>query len=442
MDNAMKKQAKIEDFKFDDAMTNILSDTPEGGAFGEIDDLSRRRKINEILLQYPLSNRQQDVYTLKFSDIFKKYKFAVVVTMVAVFVFGFYFLKLAQPEKQDQAHNTEQLSIEEESRHEENSFFALKPSISNGSVLSGKPIATQKETALIQVTTGIDWWMGKKSHGKIKTLTSEKLIISLESGESWFRVNPKQKGPALEVHTKRGKVEVTGTIFMIRTTDSDTTVALFEGKVLVTSKTGVQTQMLAGHSLQLSDKKQIRLAEFELQQMKQQLSELKWTDDILEKAADVLVDQERKTEKKLSESTSAKASIKNTVSSQSLHARIGDSRKKGDWHLVAALYNQLIQNDPNSESAIISRVSLGEIYSTKLNKHKEALRQYNIYIGTGHTTLLLEAMLGKCTTLKLLHKYQEEKECLQKFIHNFSKALQIEDAKTRLKKLEQESHNK
>jgi hypothetical protein len=124
-----------------------------------------------------------------------------------------------------------------------------------------------------------------------------------------------------------------------------------------------------------------------------------------------------------------------------IHEEIQAYRKKRDWGRVAALYKRLIQSAPGSETAVVSRVSLGEIYLTKLHQYKSALVHFDRYLRSGHTALLPEAFYGKCNALKALGNRDGEVRCLARFIKQFNGAFQVPDARARLDALRGQDKN-
>ncbi|MBN2525719.1 MAG: FecR domain-containing protein [Deltaproteobacteria bacterium] len=437
---------KIETYEFDDAMTDVFRNSPDWGACGTIDDVRRRRMMNNILSRAPsvLAERQMpDIFehdTQSTSGRFKKVVLLAAAFILGLVVTGIFVSGINLSESNTNVSPVTDLWFGEVLEKSGALSLGDVPAPANAPIPVGKSIMTQDGTAMMRLPTGIDWWMRQSGHGKVVAAESTHILAEVLDGESWFRVDPNRVGPSFSLNTRLGRIDVTGTIFVVHATPSDVSVSLLKGEVWVTRYSGERVLVKTGHTVTLSDGRQTEIPVVEQQSLDEQLVRLSWKDKNIGHDASVTDASDAQHLKSGRKSLGmsggfAKYSGRN-LDIQQIHREIQKYRKIGDWNRVAVLYRQLIQSAPGSEAAMVSRVALGNVYQVKLHRYNDALQQFNRYIRSGHTALLPEAIYGKCTTLKSTRNISAEKKCLETFVSEFPGAFQSRDAKNRLDALQ------
>jgi hypothetical protein len=429
----MKRKGNIETGEFDRALFDAFRQDPECGAFGTFDDLSHRRMINDIVVAAsgadptPITDKRNNRRGRRTMAV------AVAALIVGVCIVGS-FLKPSQKPAEQPLRETYFGEVQD---HDGDLYFGGKSVSLNAPVPVGQSIRTENSTALLRLLTGIEWWLAQRGHAQIASLDSKHLEIEVLSGESWFRVDPKREGPSFTVDTKMGRIDVNGTVFVVTAEPSDVRVTLIKGEVRVTRRPSGQSVVVrAGYTLSLRNGDQYALSPDEQQRMTTRLSKLTWNAGTAPVAMDTTLKPHDDTDanpKPIAKPTAAptrEAVAK--ASPRHLLEEIRALRKRREWKRVATLYNRLIQSTAGSETAIVSRVSLGEIYLTKLHLYEKGLVHFEKYLHSGHTTLLPEALYGKCNALKALGKRRQEEVCLNRFILRFTDAFQAPDARVRL----------
>ncbi|MBN2718153.1 MAG: FecR domain-containing protein [Deltaproteobacteria bacterium] len=432
----MTRKSEIGVDIFDNAMADVFRNGPECGDFGQIEELRRRRMMNHILAApasrapylddkfKPVPQRRTGWIWLAAAVIVGAIGIALVTRMM---IFPSQSALMATS---DASWFGEVLTagngIEMDGR------FVM----ANAPVPIGKLIRTNTENATLRLPTGIDWAMSANSEGKVISAGENRIDVSVLAGESWFRVDPNRNGPAFAVQTRLGRIHITGTIFVVNATPADVTVTLLKGQVWVQRNTGERDLIKAGHVLHMSSGRQTDLAVDEQARHQQQLSALSWEGRAVAASDDSLVQRDDGAGILTKKDLTGIAASKNRKSNlQRIHREIQACRRSGDWTKAVSLYQQLIRSAPASEAAKVSRVSLGDIYLTKLHRYNDALSQFNRYIRSGHRALLPEAMYGKCRALRSLHNSDGERKCLQSFVQSFPGAIQATDARARMKSL-------
>lgn len=433
MDATMTWKSDVENQKFDRAMIDAFNDDPACGAFGEIEELRRRRMMNEILAATPR------VKTVRESEVVDgRGTAAKRLWIAAAVIVGLIGAGLLVKEKVFSA--SKDITIAETESYfgevfEENGNIFMDGRLSSlhAPIPVGKSIRTQEGNARLRLPTGIEWWMSGGSTGKIESAGEQKIDVAVLNGENWFRVDPTREGPAFTVKTPLGKIHVTGTIFVVRTTPEDVTVALLKGEVWVTRNSNERNLVKTGYLFHLSDGTQSPLSDIEEQYFSNQRAKLAWgtmPPSGTPKASSRSFASKSGVRKNM-DRTAAMEAWTGNQDIQRIHSEIQSQRRRGNWEKVAALYQQIIQIAPSSEAALVSRVSLGDVYLTRLHRYNDALLHFNRYIRSGKRALLPEAMYGKCLVLKSLGRTTGEQKCLDIFIRKFPDSFQVAGAKER-----------
>ena len=428
--------------KFDVALSDAFEDAPDYGAFGEIDVLSERRGINEIL-EMARDAEADNFNTEKAADNAPKRhsgKVLLLASAAAVFVavssgVVFHYFFSASPSADSPNGNW----FGEVQDPGNALFMGETLAVRNAPIPVNEMIRVEEGTAMLRLPTGIEWHMKKQAGGKIAPITATRLKVHLQSGENWFRVDPSRKGPAFSVETPLGEIHVTGTIFVVNVSSGDVAVTLLKGGVWIALPSGKRVRLEAGHTLQLQNGTQINLSKETLTRYREELVSLAWENQQTARPHPPAEPSPAKTSAEKTDVALKAAQRSEASSAVMTQARllkeIRKQRQQRNWGKVANLYKRLIHMAPRSETAIVSRVSLGEVYLTKLNRHGEALGHFNIYLRSGHTALLPEAAFGRCNAIKGLGKRAQEIKCLEKFVTQYPNAFQTPDAQIRLKAL-------
>ncbi len=431
----MKRQSHIETEPFDRAVSDAFQGDSDCGAFGAIDDLKRRRMINDILVAAKAAKPSTDVETGMKRRAYRPFIIGTAAAIVTFCVFGALFWKTTGAARRDARAAPQETYFGEVREQEGNVYIGDTRAVVNAPVPVGNALRTAEGTAMLRLPTGIEWRMERHTHAKIASLDASHLNIILLSGESWFRVDPMRKGPAIAVNTPRGRIEVTGTIFVVTTDPAEVRVTLLKGEVWVTHPSGRRELVKTGYTMRLGEGKQHPLGLDERNDMQGRLARLDWQTGaspvVAGEPTDAIDEKDRRPEPMVASSSSTGASAEKAAPGTILE-EIQNHRKSGNWGRVAMLYKRLIQSAPGGETAIVSRVSLGEIYLTKLREYQSALHQFDKYLRSGHTALLPEALYGRCKALKALGQQDQERQCLERFTRQFTSALQVTDARARL----------
>ncbi len=434
----MKREDNFETTTFENALSDVFQDDPEGGAFGSFDDLSRRRMVNDILTlaanapatRFGEPLRKGNAYLWRIGVAA-----AVLCTLGAALFAGFRHSEAKIPSQPVYFGEVQAVGGA--------LYFDERPVGVNAPIPVTEPIRSEKGPALLRLPTGITWQLGDHGRGEIASLSSKRLQVTVAAGESWFRVDPKRSGPAFSVNTSMGRIDVTGTIFVVNVDPSEVRVTLLRGSVWVTRTDGKREKVETGYVLHLREAKQQALSAETSRRMTDRLRALAWMEDASAATPIAVLDVEREHLSNLGVTKGASGPTREEPTrpdARQLLKEIQAQRKQRNWGRVASLYNKLIRQAPSSETAVVSRVSLGEVYLTKLQQYKEALAQFDSYLQSGHTALLPEASFGRCNAFRSLRRRDQEIQCLDGFLKQFENSFQAPDARARLQTLRNHGH--
>jgi hypothetical protein len=111
-------------------------------------------------------------------------------------------------------------------------------------------------------------------------------------------------------------------------------------------------------------------------------------------------------------------------------------RGSRNWSEAAKAYQGLIAEHPNSPEAAAGRVSLGLILLDRLDNPTAALLQFDHYLMySPRGSLTQEALYAKSRAQRTLHNFAGEQQTLESFLARFPKALNANNARHRLEKL-------
>lgn len=435
MDRRMRNDKNIGTDNFDAGLTDAFSDAPLCGALGSIDDLTRRRIINDLIEEVETFERSAIAEAAMKKRGGGVFAYAAAAGFVVLLAAGGFWMTWngSGPLAKDPDTYFGEVVDCSASLFIDNDTAPL-----HAPIPVGKAVQTTDGTALLRLPTGIDLWMDEHTETAIATLTDDRVILSVDRGEAWFRIDPKREGPALSVVTPQGRIEVTGTIFVVNAQPGEVLVTLLRGSVKVVLSSG-EKRLSDGHAMSLRKGASYALAQEEKRSMHHRLAALTWEVDTLADAIDAPPEKGEAPLLNVDPSISATQSTPVQAPEKSdpdtLLAEIQTQRGRGNWPKVESLYKKLIRIAPGSETAVVSRVSLGDVYLSKLHRYKDALQQFERYIRSGHTTLLPEAHYGRCAALKAMGDSLSEEKCLISFVRRFSSSLQAAKAEARLNAL-------
>lgn len=437
----MRRQSHIETEPFDRALSEAFQGDPACGAFGTIDDLRRRRMINDLLHAATQAEYSTKSLPNGRKDRTRRLALGAAAAALAFAILGgvlFGYLN----SRDNAVPPSPETYFGEVQAQEGIVWIGGRTAQMHAPLPVGKSIRVEDGAASLRLPTGIEWRMENHSEGRIAFLDDERLEVKVLSGESWFRVNPMRVGPAFSVSTKMGRIEVTGTIFAVNAGPSEVRVTLLKGEVWVIRASGERNRVKTGYALEIGEGRHHALAPEEVSRLQHRLHRLDWQPEAAPETAlpsqgSVALGAEN-ADTRVEHTPRGEGSVPK-AGSHDIMVEIQTQRKLHNWGRVAALYRRLIQSSPTGETAIVSRVSLGEVYLNKLHQHNEALSQFDKYLRTGHTALVPEALYGRCNALKALGQTAQERRCLDRFTRQFPGALRASDARARLDALRSQS---
>jgi len=123
------------------------------------------------------------------------------------------------------------------------------------------------------------------------------------------------------------------------------------------------------------------------------------------------------------------------ASAAALFSDANGARRSGDLTAARRLYAALIDAHPSSEEAGVARVSLGKLLLAA-GQAQAAEREFRRYLGSGHTQLTEEALVGQAQSLGRLNRVSEERQAWQRLLTQHPSTVYAAQAKQRLAALE------
>ena len=334
-----------------------------------------------------------------------------------------------------------------------------KTLLAGASLKLNTPVTTAAGgTSLLALPSGIVMWMESESEMYVTKPDTDHLNVVLKSGKVVFSVDPKRKGPTFAVTTAMGQVEVKGTVFSVRASGKEMEVKVLRGKVMVNDGPVGRRSVVAGGALAMPSERRWRLSPSE--QRTEFVALAHYGAEIGERAPTVrpTAVQEPQlsspSQNPLDGTTppsgisgrlkSSRESGANCKRSESRHAdislkqltkQIRALRRAKQWQNAALTYRQLIARYPNTNEGRAAVVALGDIELTMLNRPRDALASYELYLDSGIKTLELEALYGKARALRMLGRTADEKRVLSRLTHQYAGTPQARNASARLRQL-------
>lgn len=115
----------------------------------------------------------------------------------------------------------------------------------------GKTLWVRRGRAAMALPDDAYVLLGERSAARVVRLSPGETTLHLEQGWLLASVQPKRHGRRFVVTTRAGRVEVTGTVFMVRVTAEEVTVEVLRGQVRLVEPAHTQRLVQRGHAAQL-----------------------------------------------------------------------------------------------------------------------------------------------------------------------------------------------
>jgi ferric-dicitrate binding protein FerR (iron transport regulator) len=429
------------------------------GATTPPDELTRRKLINEAVMA--VQSRQADA---AFGRTLRRHRwvlaFGAAVGIAILLVTG--LNRHNTVEKQSLAGSTAEAAMGDLgtviSREGEVRLNG-KALLAGASLKLNTPVTTAAGgTSLLALPSGIVMWMESESEMYVAKPDTDHLNVVLKSGKVVFSVDPKRKGPKFGVTTAMGQVEVKGTVFSVLASGKEMEVKVLRGKVMVSDGLADRRSVVAGGALAMPSERRWHLSPRERRM--EFVAVAHYGAEIGERAATVrpptaeepqLSSPSQNPLDGASPPSGISGSLKSSLESgddckrsESRHAdsslkqltkQIRALRRAKQWQNAALTYRQLIARYPNTNQGRAAVVALGDIQLTMLNRPRDALASYELYLDSGIKTLELEALYGKARALRMLGRTADEKRVLSRMTHQYAGTPQSRSAAARLRQL-------
>jgi len=128
------------------------------------------------------------------------------------------------------------------------------------------------------------------------------------------------------------------------------------------------------------------------------------------------------------------ASTDERPSAAEIFARANRRRRSGEYDDAVNGYERLQREYQGTREALLSRVSLGKLYLSRLDRPKDALRMFESYLSLRPKgTLAEEAAVGRAMALQQLGRRAEEREAWENVLERFPDTVHAERAAARLR---------
>jgi len=279
---------------------------------------------------------------------------------------------------------------------------------------------------------------------------SEKEIdVSLIRGSILASVDPNLESVFLSISTAKGRIMVTGTVFSVSSDSRRVVVRVLKGHVRIKDRQGKPRVLKSWQSTNMGETRVRDVSEHEKEDIARQLDLIRTLTQEPEKnvetsqLSDVLMEissdrQEMPAEEPVQNGLiSGTAGSDEALTAEQLLLQAQSFRLNRQWKDAAGAYGKIIELYPDAYEAMSSMVSLAGIKLNKLNSPGEALKWYDRYLELyPGRPLMPEAVFGKANALRALGKNNMEADTLRLFINKFPDTIQAQEARKRLKRLE------
>jgi len=464
-------------------VANLFAFDDTSGPADELDDLARRRWIHEVLElteQAEEKEREQNNGPHRILYV----AFAAAAT-IGVILGGLGVMMLTQ------GPDVPSVTVVAENYTAQSLLVAGEAHTSAGLLLPGQEL---KEGDVVRVESGrvalglpsnISLLLEKGSEIKLEKLNEENFEVALLNGTVLASVDPKAPRPGFAVSTEAGLVTVTGTVFSVRKTSTETDVRVLRGSVRLKepgrSTRSVKTSqgsILGGKEIFEIDPKEAEL----LREQKMALEMLNESDDssalVLKSdpsGATVYIDGAtigstplianvkpgpKRVEIAMAGYRSARQVLdiepRDTISrtfdlevvphkrvrrparakklsAAKLLESASAKRTSRKWKAAAGAYQELLRAHPSSPQAKTARISLADIELDHLRRPEAAIKHYDAYLSGGSKGVVAqEAKYGRIRALRALGRTDRERIEIEKFLAQHPKSMQARILRTRL----------
>lgn len=244
---------------------SVLADDEGPGAALELDELSRRRLVEEIVARADaiIFEDDLDLEEPKNSGrVPRAWKFVAIGAAAAVFFLAFGFWKFQSTRFTQNASPSAEVVRGLPPAPEMSGGFALisgdvsvegTSASFDGRLNFGQRLQTGQGRAVVALPTGIQLSIGPETEAGLEMPDEDHLEIILAQGDLLASVDPAREGPLLSVVTPSGRVRVTGTVFSVTSRDERMDVRVLRGKVEVEDSNDRVHKLRAGKALSLGD---------------------------------------------------------------------------------------------------------------------------------------------------------------------------------------------
>jgi hypothetical protein len=313
-------------------------------------------------------------------------------------------------------------------------FSALPANVGDQIVL-GSGIETGRGRAVFSLPRGIALSLSDNTRIRIVDRGDPDPEVNLLTGEIIVAVEPRQDRSIFAVVTNQGRIEVTGTTFMVSSNEAAVQVRMFQGEVEIRVPQDVKPRRLTqGRAASLGQSPHSwALSEADLESVRTRIEELTQLGLVANAIAfepDATSPDGPKKDNRATPRPQQKPSLKE------LKNRIQQERGQHSWRAAAQTYQTLIKHHPGSDQAKTAIVSLGQLQLEKLNQPEAALKGFERYLSTaGPKPLAQEALFGKIKALGMLGNRSEELKAAEVFIRRYPIAVQVTQVKKRIEEL-------
>lgn len=412
----------------------LLSDRSEGGALGPIDELSRRRIIDEAIFRRQMDAAEETPIRHRLR------RPALVVGMglagLAAAAAAVLILAVVGPRQESVESKSELAKIDRVAAPKNIGVFKETrgkitqdgvPIEAGDVVNSNGSIRANSGDAVLELQSGIRIWLQTDADLSVALTRDDSVQVELRRGTIWNEVNPDREDPSLRVVTSAGAVKVVGTVFRVRALGSTVDTDVLRGSVRIEPRNAAPFTVQTGYRAELSTGERRALTILETRDYEQQLQERS-----LLKYHQLPAETVREEREVTSLEPKAAKNGPPALSTGTLLAQVRLLRREQDWVGVAHTYEKLIKRHWGSDAANASMVALGELRVDKLSDPAGGLGWFESYLDTGAEELAAEALFGKARALRALGDLDRERKTLNELTTRFPKAIQANAARRRL----------
>ncbi len=244
---------------------SVLADDTGPGAARELDELSRRRLVEDIVARADaliFDDELDSEEPPKAGRFSMATRFAAIGAAAAVVLLTFGVWKFQRaPSLQLQAPPAQMAHSVPPAQDISGGFALISGDVSvegiaasfDGRLELGQLLETGQGRAVVALPTGIQLSLGPETKASLDRPDEDHLEIILTRGDLLASVDPARQGPLLSVVTPSGRVRVTGTVFSVTSREERMDVRVLRGKVEVEDGGDKVHKLRAGKALSLGN---------------------------------------------------------------------------------------------------------------------------------------------------------------------------------------------